>query len=191
MPESTGPLINMRQLANQLRISRQTLTVWLDRWPDFPICERGTNGREYAFDAAAVFDFLRAKQAEDAASTAARDAALAQLTLPFALLEDDAARPAVGVSLKDQISALKLRQLQREEAEASSRLVEASEVSHVLVTCFTQLNRALHHAIRQAARDHNLPDAVARSLEGRMEDAQRAFVRDASGLMAKAPELDV
>ena len=30
------PLVNMRELAVQLRTSRQTLSVWLDRWPDFP-----------------------------------------------------------------------------------------------------------------------------------------------------------
>jgi hypothetical protein len=171
-------LVNMRELALRLGVSRQTLPTWLDRWPDFPVEELGTNGREYRFDLTAVLQFLRLKKDEEAASTAARDQALAQLVLPFAPTEDDA--PPPGLSLKDQLDAIKLRKATREESEAAGRLVEASEISDKLGTCFQQLHRAMHTAIRQAAHDHNLPDAVRRSLDTNLADAQRAFVRDAA-----------
>lgn len=180
----------MRELALQLDVSRQTLSVWLDRWRDFPIVSRGTNGQKYAFDAAAVFDFLRAKKAEQAAASTARDEALAQLAFPFDLDGEDGAAPAPGVSIKDQIEAVRLRRLQREEAMASGVLVHAADVADTLAACFAQLNRALHAAVRRIGQNHNLPDAVTRSMDAEVTEAQRVFVREASGLMKKAADLD-
>ena len=176
-----GPLVNMRELAVQLRTSRQTLSVWLDRWPDFPVVERGTNGREYQFDAHAVFAFLRARRDEQARSTAERDQALSQLAFPFDPPDD--APPEPRLSLKDQVEALKLRRLQREEAERSGRLVEAAAVADLLTTCLTTLQRTLRAGIRQAGLEHNLPDPVIRALESRLADAQRSFVRDAAAFL--------
>lgn len=178
---SPGPLVNMRQLAAYLRTSRQTLSVWLDRWADFPVVERGTNGREYRFDVRAVSTFLRAKRDEQARSTAERDQALSQLAFPFDPPPDEPPEPRL--SLKDQVEALKLRRLQREEAERSGRLVEAAGVADLLTTCLTTLQRTLRAGIRQAGLEHNLPDPVIRALEARLADAQRAFVRDAGAFL--------
>ena len=87
-------LVTKKELARLLRISRQTLDLWIERYGDeFPVLERGTNGREWQFDADLVIEFLRAKQAENAARQANRDALLDQLTLPIATPDTQAPRP--------------------------------------------------------------------------------------------------
>lgn len=164
----------MRELAIRLGTTRQTVTAWLDKWPDFPVHERGTNGREYKFDLAGVVTFLRARKEEEAANAAARDQALAQLTLP---LDDEKPAPAPGLSIRDQLDAQKLRKLQREDAIAEGRLVEVMPLIDHLGTAFQALHRSLHTAVRNAAREHNLPDAVARAIDGHIAETQRAFVR--------------
>ena len=178
-----GPLVNMRVLALTLRTSRQSLSAWLDRWPDFPIVERGRNGREYKFDAASVISFLREKKAEQARGSAERDEALAQLALPFDLADEED-RP--GLSIKERIDALRLRRMEREEAERSGQLVEAAAVSDALSVALVQWNRALNNSVRSAVREHNLPDAVQRALLVRIGDTQRTFVRSLGSLAAQA-----
>jgi phage terminase Nu1 subunit (DNA packaging protein) len=187
--DRTELLVNMRELALRLGVSRQTLSTWLDRWPDFPIETRGTNGREYRFDVTAVFGFLRQKKDEQAASAAARDEALAQLILPFATVE--AEEPA-GLPLKDQLSAIKIRKANREEAFAEGKLAVATEVADALSTAFQRLGQALRVAVREAAREHNLPEPVRRSLETNIADAQRAFVRAAATYLTpnEAPDAE-
>jgi len=44
---SADVTLNKRDMALRLRISLPTLTAWIDRWPDFPIAQRGTNGASY------------------------------------------------------------------------------------------------------------------------------------------------
>lgn len=187
--EPAGPLVNMRQLAVRLAVSRQTLTVWLDKWPDFPIVARGSNGREYSFDAAVVFAFLRGKKQAQASAAAERDQALSQLALPFAL-DDTAPATAPGLSVRDQVEALKLRRLQREEAERSGQLVEAAQISDQLTTALIGWNRALHNALRQAGREHNLPDSLVRALDARLVDTQRSFVRELGRLAVQFEDAD-
>lgn len=175
--EQTAPLVNLRELAVYLRTTRQTLSVWLDRWPDFPVITQGTNGRQYQFNAADVVAFLRSKKDEQARSSAERDQALAQLAFPFEVADE----PATGLRLsaKDQMEAIKLRRMQREEAERSGQLVEAVAVTDLLTTCFTTLQRTLRAGIRQAGIEHNLPSSVVRALEARLAEAQRALVSEA------------
>ncbi len=77
---------NKTQLAHRLGISKSTLSSWILRYgADFPVQERGTNGRDYVFDFEEVFDFLRAKREEESKRKRARDEQLAQLRLPFAV----------------------------------------------------------------------------------------------------------
>lgn len=171
----------MRQLAVALQRSRQTISNWLDRWPDFPVLDRGANGREYQFDVATVVAFLREKQEEQRKAGEERDQELAQLVLP--LIEADQAPAAATVSIKDQVEAMKLNRMRREEAERLGKLVEADAVTMALTGALQNLSRMLGSAVRQAGRDHNLPDPVIRALEHRIGEAQRNFVREAASYL--------
>jgi phage terminase Nu1 subunit (DNA packaging protein) len=178
---SSGPVLNKAELAHALNVSLPTLSRWLMRYAEFPVLERGTNGRDYKFDAAAVFEFLRARQEEQAQAAADKDEQLSQLKLPFEVPGADQA-PA-KTSVKDEIEAYKLRKLQREEAERAGQLVPVAQVSDALQTVFARLSRDMHAFIRQIGREQQWPDSYIRSVEARLAQAQRVSVRDLDELL--------
>lgn len=176
---SAPVLVNKQSLALWLGISLPTLSAWMLRYgADFPIVERGSNGRDYKFDAAAVADFLRAKRDEQAAArdqaAAQRDEQLAQLRLPFDLPGVEA--PPKASSAKDEIEAWKLRRIQREEAERAGALVPAAQVADSFRAAFGRLSRDMHAFVRQIGREQGWPDPLVRQLERRLSDQQRASV---------------
>jgi phage terminase Nu1 subunit (DNA packaging protein) len=170
-------VISKKELARLVGVSLNTLDNWLAGWGDaVPVEQRGSNGRAYQFDQDKILAFIGERREEERAKKAERDEALAQLALPF--LEPPTA-PAQGVlSLKDQVAALQLRKLQREEAERLGRLVSADELRDALTTAFAALSRRIHAGIRQAGADANLPEPVIRQLDAKLATAQREFVRE-------------
>ena len=172
--------VNKRQLANLLKVSLPTMTDWIDRY-ELPVEQRGTNGKEWRFNVANVVDALRKQKDAAQAAGAARDEQLAQLVLPLDLGRQQEA-PS-GLSIKDQMDAVRLRRLQREEAERLGVLVPAAAITHALTSSLTLWNRLIRTAVRAAAADHNLPDAVTRSIDARIADAQRQFVREAGAML--------
>lgn len=173
----SGELVNKRELAAILGISQPTLADWIDRHADFPVVERGTNGKEWRFDAAAVAEFIRAKDEEAAREEADRRARLAQLGLPFTD-PGDAAAPASTDYTLDDIKRIQLADKLRTER---GFLVSVPETRQHLTASIARWNRSLHAVIRQAARDFALPDAIARALDERLAEAQRQFVRELRG----------
>ena len=175
------PLINKQELASRLGVSLPTLSAWMRRWDaEFPVEERGTNGRDYKFDAAAVIDFIENKRDVERSKLTERDEALAQLVFPG--FEPEPLAP--GLSLKDQHEALKIRRLQRQEAEDAGKLVLVSEIRPLLTDAFTSWNARLHAALRAGARDANLTQAQLAAIEARIADAQREFVRETTAYLA-------
>lgn len=169
---------NKRKLSQVLGVTTVTLGNWFERWPDFPVLERGTNGRDYVFDVRAVVDFLRAKKEAEALAAAEKDEALSQLALPLLELEQPETAGGSRLSVKDQIAALDLSTKRRKEAVELGKLVAADEVSDSLMAAFANFSRGLRAAVRQAAVEQNLPASVTRALEARFADAQRTFVRE-------------
>jgi hypothetical protein len=85
---------NQRELAHRLGINRSTLSSWLLRYgDDFPVSERGTNGRDWVFNFTEVSNFLRAKREAQDAAAAEREAAIARLRFSFADLVDGPGAP--------------------------------------------------------------------------------------------------
>lgn len=175
--ETRPQTANKRELARVLKVTTVTLGNWLERWPDFPVQERGTNGRDYVFDVPTVIDFLRARKEAEALAAAEKDDALAQLALPLLEVEQPGV-PASVLSLKEQKEALALSALRRREAVELGKLVGVDEVSETLMAAFSTYSRMLRSAVREVAREQNLPPSVARSLLARFADTQRAFVRE-------------
>lgn len=169
---------NKVELAAALGCSLPTLSAWMMRYrPDFPIQSAGTNGRSYVFDFKAVFDFLRTKQEEQNAAKAERDEQLAQLRLPFDVPGSDLPVQATP-NLADQIKAIQLRKLQREEAEKSGALVPAEHIGAALATVLARLSRDTRAFLQQLAREHNWPSSYAQAVQARYADTQRAAVKD-------------
>lgn len=169
---------NKAELAAALRVSLPTLSAWMMRYrPEFPVQSTGANGRSYVFDFQAVFDFLRARQAEQDDVKAERDEQLAQLRLPFDVPGADL--PAVAKpSIADEIKALQLRRLQREEAEKSGALVPAEQIGAALSGVLARLSRDTRAFIGQIAREQNWPSSYAQAVQARYADTQRAAVKD-------------
>lgn len=186
-----GALVNKRELARLLRTSVVTIGNWIERYGDeFPIRERGTNGREYAFDTAAVVAFLRRRQEEERRRQENRDEQLAQIVLPLNLPQEPQQQKS-GVSVKEQLEALRLSAERRKEAVALGQLVKADEVTDALSRAFAALNRQLHAAVRSVGREFNLPEHVIRALDARFAETQRNFVREASAYLAPDEEPDL
>ncbi len=171
----TAPLVNKAEMAKKLGISLPTLTAWMDRYPEFPVRDRGTNGRNYRFAAEDVFEFLSERKAEEAAREGARDEALAQLQLPMELLPRENLPKS---TVKDEIDAWRLRKIQREEAVAAGTLVSAEDVRQALRSGLTRLNRGTVAFVRQLGREHNWPDSYMTKVEERLAEVQRASVAE-------------
>ncbi len=177
-------MVNKRELARYLKTSVVTIGNWIERYEAFPILQPGTNGRDYKFDLRAVVDFLRAQKDAEARFAAERDETLAQLVLPLVLETiDPPAANGARLSTKDQIEALKLSSMRRQEAERLGQLVPVNEVSEALIAALATFSRMQRAAVRQAAADQNLPHSVVRALEARFADAQRTFVREAGSFL--------
>jgi phage terminase Nu1 subunit (DNA packaging protein) len=186
-PTDEPAVLNLGELASILRISRKTLNAWLERWSDFPILSRGTNGQKYEFDAVAVFGFLRAKRGEQLAGSAARDQALAQLALPF---EADGNSAGTELSVREQIDAARLRRLVREENEARALLIDVAEVARGLVSFRQELQANLSDFVRQIGIDHNLPSAVLLSMQSGFDASLHAFAIEVSRLQPSRGKID-
>ena len=170
----SGSSVNKAELAHLLRVSLPTLTRWILKYgPDFPVVERGTNGRDYVFDPGTVIEFLRARQEEQARSLEEKDQQLTQLRLSIDIPGVEA--PPRG-SAKDELDAWRLRRIQREEAVAARALVPAAAVRDAFRTAFTRLSRDSQAFVRQLGREQQWPDPYIRAIEKRLAEQQRASV---------------
>jgi phage terminase Nu1 subunit (DNA packaging protein) len=174
VPLGAAPvLVNKAEVAGILGISLPTLAAWIARYSDFPVYERGANGREWRFDAAAVRAWELSRREAEARDEAARRDLLAQFALP--LTDPGDAATGDGVASLEEIR--RIRESDKLRLERGF-LVDVSSLRQQLTAAVTKWNRATHATLRQAARDLNLPDAVARELQARLADAQTQFLRD-------------
>ncbi len=194
---STGdapvPLVTKRELANLLHISRPTLDVWIDRWPDFPVKERGDHGRSYRFDPRAVCTFLAEKKQAADQQRAERDEALAQLVLPFAVEPEPPRGPTL--SLDDQIKAVKLNKLKIDQARDAGELVETARIRDLGRNFMLNLAQDMHAFLNRLGREQGWPGPVlqsyGRALDELMQkraDAEIAMLRPATSNEANGTE---
>lgn len=171
--KETSDTVSLRQLAVACRTTAQTLYAWMDKWPDFPVIKHGSRGVAALYSVSAVTDFLTAKRADLERTQTGNPEQLIQFSRK-PRDEEAAAGP-----LKEQIDAVKLARLKREEAERTGVLVEAAAVMDALTGAYVGLQRTLRAAVRQACVDLNLPAEAVKVLMDKIEAAQRAFVREA------------
>lgn len=171
-------LVNKRELSELLGITLPTLDKWLRAWPDFPIAARGGPGSPFRFDPEAARDFVAAKRADRDNEKAERAARLRQFALPL-LADGDAAMEAAGSrSAADLLTLARLRRLQREEAIAAGRLVDARRVAELLGEVFGRLGRDQRHNLHRILRNHALEAGTIAEIEAAFADLQRAAVAE-------------
>lgn len=180
LPSSEPVIVNKAELAKRLGVSLPTIAALIDRYTDFPIVQKGTNGTPWRFDLAAVIAYVQAKRESEQASRAARDEQLAQLVLPIELAP--AEKPA-GLSIKDQLDAARLRETLRKEAIANGDLVPAAEMQDAVTTLLATLNRGLHQFLGQLAREQSWPDPVLAAARARLAELQETLVTDLPTLL--------
>jgi phage terminase Nu1 subunit (DNA packaging protein) len=163
--------LTKRELHLKLGVSRPTLDAWIDRYPDFPIVERGTNGTPYRFDPVAVIAFLKAKQEEQAKRNAERDEQLAQLVLP---LDRPNNEPGKIISAEERLKEAKANAAEIALGKELGTLVQVGPLEEKLLHTFGELNRHLTAFIRQLAREQNWPEPILLDAERRLAEMQRA-----------------
>ena len=161
--------------ASEPPLSERTIGAWLDRYPDFPVLQNGTNGREYAFDPFAVRAFMREQEAIEDALEAKKAEAIAQIGLPLEESANDQAGLLTPKNRLDHIRAIAAEDKLRIER---GYLVSVPATRMAMSTAIARWNRAIHARIRQEGRDLNLPNAVVRALLAGVAETQRQFVRE-------------
>lgn len=174
--DSAARLVSKRELCVILRISRPTLDSWLDRQSDFPVVERGGNGKEWQFDAAEVVSYLREKKDQEQRDAAERAERLQQFALPIDHVAADA--EAASLTPQQRAALARARQLERELARGSGLLVPTADVRLALQSAITRLTNHLHSMVLQLARKHQWSPMVLRDAQGMLRDGRESFIRD-------------
>lgn len=187
--ETSSPerlLVNKRELAKRiLRTSLPTLDDLMGKYPDFPIERQGSNGVEYLFDADRVVEFLRQKREDEARAAQQRQSLFEQFSLP---IDDVAPDEARALTPAQRAALARARLAERKLAIESGLLVSSAEMRQVLTMALGRLGKFLEQLPGQVARDHRLPEEVARAMRSRMDDARRVFVRDLKALLEESEE---
>lgn len=160
--------LSLGDMAAHLDVSRETLRLWLRKWPDFPVLERGTHGQRYSFDPDAVAAFVGAHRQPPRTGS---------LDLP-------GGAGAAAHLLRDQLDTAKLELLRRQnqrlvrlEVAARRELVSAADVREALAIVLRHLGEAMRAGLAASCRELNLPEAVAQALWEGVNEALRDFVR--------------
>jgi phage terminase Nu1 subunit (DNA packaging protein) len=170
--DTPAGVVNKTDLSTILRTSIPTLDKLLRKHGDaFPVVRRGGNGVAYAFDPAAVIAFLRGLDEARIAAGQVRDDLMQQYTLPEVVAPEEA-----PLSPRDRLQLAKLGQIEREEKIRAGFLVETATIRASLFTAFTALRRDMTAAVRQELRNAGTPEAVIRSIEARIGEAQRTCI---------------
>jgi len=122
----------------------------------------------------ALRDYLAAKEAEEEAYEARRQAEIDQLAMPLESVSDGPSEINPGDRLK------LIRSLAAEDDLRLKRgfLVSVPAERQALTAAVARWNRAQLAAVRQAGRDYSLPDAVVRGLVDRFAEAQTQLIAD-------------
>lgn len=159
-------VVNLEQLATVLGVSLPTMRQLLRRYPDFPVVERGTNGRAWQFDKDAAVAFVQGKRAEKAA---AHDKLLSQVQLPLdALLppEERTASPA------DRLALARAMKAEDEVARARGELVFKPELRPLVTEAWAGVAKFLAALPETIGRRYNLPEAAVRDIRRLVEEQQ-------------------
>lgn len=173
--------VNKQELARRiLRCSLPTLDALLERYPDFPVEQKGSNGVAWQFDAEKVTEFLQSRRELEAREAEAKQDVFRQFSLP---IDEIAPEEAKGLSPRQRAELARARLLERKEAIETGRLVLADAVAGSLQRALAVLGRQLDSLPGQLGRAHGLPDEVVRAARATLEEWRRNLVHEIRALL--------
>jgi phage terminase Nu1 subunit (DNA packaging protein) len=175
-------IVNKRELAFRvLECSLPTVDALLERYPDFPVQRRGSNGIEWEFVAADAVAFLQKKRREDEAAGAQRSQLFEQFKLPI----DELAGPDDAAITPNQRAALAQARLREHDLALKAGLVvPTAEARQQYQALLQRLGKFLDTLPQQLARQHALPEMVVQSMRRQLDEQRRAFVAEYAAELA-------
>ncbi|MDR3438963.1 hypothetical protein [Telmatospirillum sp.] len=175
-------LVNKRELATKiLKCSLPTLSALMERYPDFPVHQRGANGVEWLFDAVAVSEFLEKIREDERRAAETRSEFFNQFSLPIDAPEFEGQKELTPTQ---RASLAKARLAERKLAVESGMLISKAEMRQTLTGALGKLGRFLETLPGQVARQHGLPEEVARSMSAAIDEQRRVFVKEMQEALA-------
>lgn len=168
-------VVNKSELAKILGVSKPTMGAILDRYPDFPIEQRGGLGVEWRFDPELAKAFIITKRAEEEAANATRSELLAQCSLPLDDLAPEEAGAARSLSAVERLQHARAMLAEDKVARERQFMVLKTDMRAALAPVWMSLGQSLQALPAQLAARHNLPLPVVRD----MKDFIASYQRDA------------
>jgi len=165
------PSVNKRELAKLIKCSLPTLDRLIERYPDFPIEDRGSNGRDYSFDTEAVTAFIAKTREDEAAAASERRALLDEVEIPL-LAQLSGPTDSPDARLKTIRAARELDKLGVERGQ----LVATAELRQALDRLFDGLATSLDNLPSLLARRHNLPPSAVDAVRQTIKEERKRMV---------------
>ena len=168
-------VVNKSELAKILGVSKPTMSAILDRYPDFPIEQRGGLGVEWKFNPELCKAFVIAKRAEEEAANATRSELLAQCSLPLDdLVPEDPGTPR-NLSAVERLQHARAMLAEDKLARERQFMVLKTDMRARLAPVWLTMSQQLQALPARLATRYNLPAPVLRD----MKDFIAAYQRDA------------
>lgn len=164
--------VNKGELARILGVSKPTMSAILDRYPDFPVEQRGGLGQEWQFDPKMAKAFIAAKKAEEDEANAAKSELLAQCSLPLDELVPEAEAPK-ALSAVERMQHAKAMLVEDKVAKERGFLVQTTEMRMRLSPVWAALGQFLQGLPGEMGQRYNLPLDVIRDMRKRISEIQR------------------
>ena len=161
MARKDSDTVNLRELAEIMGVSDNTLRELVRANDDFPVLSRGSHGVPYEFSVSAVSDWWQGHQAQIKAEQDRRREELNQFRLKLfgGQLADetrgDLTAAEIGKEIEAELNALKL-------AKARGEYVVKADVERVVAAAFTELRKELMQLGTEITRSLGL-DTAARA----------------------------
>lgn len=182
-PNSHDLIVNKRELARQiLKCSLPTLNDLIERYPDFPVELRGSNGVEWQFDAARVTKFLEDQREAEQRDSVARSELFKQFSLP---IDEIAGDEAAGMSPTQRAALARARMAERKLALESGFLLQAAETRQALQTTLARFGKFLDGLPAELGRQFGLPDDVTVAMRSRIDEQRRQIVRELQAFLTQ------
>ncbi len=176
--------VNKKELAKLLGYqSTNAVDRLLERYPDFPIVERGSNGRDYVFDVENVKAWRAAQLEAERRAAAEREDLLGQSSLPGM---SDAAEK--GLSGSQQLNFIKAKREEHKLGLETGLLVSTAELRFELDRAFTRLAQRLDALPENLARRFRLSPEIVHAIREDLEAWRKEQVADLGELMRRDDE---
>lgn len=164
------PTCNKRELAKILDVSLPTLDRMIDENPDFPVENRGSNGREYEFDPVKVKAWRDGKRAETIAAHTARMQALGSFDLGDGTGADAKQTP------HELLAHARFEEKRRELQRDAGLLMDVASLRAMQAPVIQAVVTFLDNLPDMIGRKHALAPGMVEDIRADIEEARNDFV---------------